>query len=129
MVAMKTIFGWTVGGGCNPSSMESQSASTCINVSPSHENVEELLKRFWHLEEPPCGDKPFTADEREALTHFKDTVRRQPDGRYEVSLPSRSPLPELGKSQDMALKRYMTNERSLTKIDQWEIFTREFRNI
>ena len=49
MVAMKTIFGWTQGGGCDPSSMESQSASTCLKVTPSHENVEELLKRFWHL--------------------------------------------------------------------------------
>ena len=97
MVAMKTIFGWTLDRGYDPSSMESQSAYTCLKVSPSHENVEELLKRLWHLEEPPCGDQPFTADEWEALTHFKDTVRRQPDGRYEVSLPRLSPLPELGK--------------------------------
>ena len=98
IVAMKTIFGWTLGGGCDPNSMESQSASTCLQVSPNHVNVEKLLKRFWHLEEPPCGDQPFTADEQEALTHFKDTVRRQPDGRYEASQPRRSPLPELGKS-------------------------------
>ena len=83
MVVMKTTFGWTLGGGCDPSSMESQSASTYLKVSPSHENVDELLMRFWHLEEPPCGDQPFTADEREVLTHFKDTVRRQPDGRNE----------------------------------------------
>ena len=106
MVAMKTIFVRTLGGGCDPSSMESQSASTCLKVSPSHENVEELLKRFWHVEEPPCGDQPFTADEQEALTHFKDTVQQQPDGRYEVSLPRHSPLPDLGKSRHMALKRY-----------------------
>ena len=44
MVAMETIFGWTLGGGCDRNSMESQSASTCLKVSPNYVNVEELLR-------------------------------------------------------------------------------------
>ena len=56
----------------------------------------KLLQRFWHFQEPPCGDVALTAVELKALTHFKNTVRRQPDRIYMVSLPKRSPIPELG---------------------------------
>ena len=75
-----------------------KSASTCLKVSPMHEHCEKLLQRFWHFEEPPCGNVALTAEELKALTHFKNTVPRQLDGRYMVSLPRRYPIPELGKS-------------------------------
>ena len=122
MVAMNTIFGWTLGGGYGPCSSDPQSTSTCLKVSPMHEDCEKLLQRFWHFEEPPCGDVALTAEELKALTHFKNTVRRQPDGRYMVSLPRRYPIPDLGKSRQMVLRRYLTNEKSLIKVGQWEAF-------
>ena len=64
----------------------------------------------------------LTAEELKALTHFKNTVQRQPDWRYMVSLPRRYPIPELGKLRQMALRKYLTNEKSLIKIGQWEAF-------
>ena len=73
MVAMNTIFGWTLGGGYDPSSSDPQS---CLKVSPMYEDCEceKLLQRFWHFEEPQCGDVTLTVEELKALTHFKNTV-------------------------------------------------------
>ena len=39
-----------------------------------------------------------------------------------VTLPRKYPTPQLGRSRDVALKRYLANERSLKKQGNWEAF-------
>ena len=67
-------------------------------------------------------DTPFTPEEEVAVHHFQDTFSRDEDGRYRVSLPRKTPTPELGKSRDVALKRYLSNERSLKRRGAWKQF-------
>ena len=55
-----------------------------------------LLKEFWTLEQVPGCSNYFTAEKDQAMDHFKDTVQREPDGRYQVKLPRKTPTPELG---------------------------------
>ena len=56
------------------------------------------------------------------MDHFKDTVQREPDGRYQVRLPRKVPTPELGQSRGAAQRRFLQNERSLAKKDQLQAF-------
>ena len=36
-------------------------------LSPMYEDCEKLLQRFWHFEEPPCGDVALTTEELKDL--------------------------------------------------------------
>ena len=44
----------------------------------------------------------LTKGEQAAVTHFRDSHRRETDGRYVVSLPRREQLLHLGKSREIA---------------------------
>ena len=74
------------------------------------------------MEEIPGEDSILTAEEQLAVSHFQDTHRREEDGRYVVGLPKRIPALELGKSRSTALRRYLSNEKSLRRTGQWEAF-------
>ena len=80
------------------------------------------MQRLWGLEEVSGEDSSLTADKLTAVTYFQDTYTRDAHGRYVVSLPRRTPPPKLGKSREMVLRRYLSNERSLHKVEQWETF-------
>ena len=62
------------------------------------------------------------------MDHFKDTVRREPDGRYQVRLPRKVPTLELGQSGGAAQRRFLQNERSLAKKDQQPAFQAAVRD-
>jgi len=47
-VAMNTICGWIIGGGCDPHSLEPQTASTCLKISPNRRTLTSLLKSYRH---------------------------------------------------------------------------------
>ena len=84
--AEKTIFRWAIGGVVSvPATKESM--STCLRMAPVQEIVEQLLQIFWALEEVPREDCSLSKEEQLAITHFRETHRRQPDGRYVVGLP------------------------------------------
>ena len=48
--AQTTIFGWTVGGSINGSSLP---AYSCLKVSPVEERCDHLLQQFWSIEAVP----------------------------------------------------------------------------
>ena len=122
MMATETIFGWTLTGVGDSNSNKHHSSSTCLKLSSTHESADNLLSRFWALEEIPGEDSTLTAEEQLAVSHFQDTHRREEDGRYVVGLPKRIPALELGKSRSTALRRYLSNEKSLRRTGQWEAF-------
>ena len=49
-------------------------------------DVNDQLRKFWEIEEVPCASV-FTEEEKECEKHFIETITRQEDGRYVVSLP------------------------------------------
>ena len=53
------------------------------------------------------------------MTHFRNTHRRDPEGRHVVSLPHREPPLHLGKSMEVVLKWCLSNEKSLKRNQQW----------
>ncbi len=53
-------------------------------------------------EEPPSDVDQLSHDDQVAITHFKDSVSRENDGRYIVQLPRREKAPPLGHSRYQA---------------------------
>ncbi len=118
--AEETIFGWAVGGS-SPVAMGGAS-STCLKMITYHDDISEQLQRFWSLEEVPGEPTLYTDEEKAAVTHFQDTHKRSPNGRYIVGLPRREPRLELGRSRHTALRRYKQNERALKSKGRWDSF-------
>ena len=125
--AHRTIFGWTIGGE-QPTSRCSNERPTVMRTTAKEDPTYALLKEFWTLEQVPGCSNYFTAEEDQALYHFKDTVQREPDGRYQVRLPRKVPTPELGQSRGAAQRRFLQNERSLAKKDQLQAFQAAVRD-
>ena len=125
--AHRTIFGWTIGGE-QPTSRCSNGRHTVKRTTAKEDPTYALLKEFWTLEQVPGCSNYFTAEEEQAMDHFKDTVRREPDGWYQVKLPRKVPTPELGQSRGAAQRRFLQNERSLAKKDQLPAFQAAVRD-
>ncbi len=118
--AEETIFGWAVGGSSPVAT--GGASSTCLKMITYHDDISEQLQRFWSLEEVPGEPTLYTDEEKAAVTHFQDTHKRSPNGRYIVGLPRREPRLELGRSRHTALRRYKQNERALKSKGRWDSF-------
>ena len=106
----ETCFGWVVGGAVSEQIERSESKNFYGAVT--NETLSEQISRFWEMEvfsEP----RRLTQEERAAEQSFRETCRRLPDGRYEVGLPTRASVQDLGDSQTMALRRFVQMERRL----------------
>ena len=109
-MAVRTVFGWAIIGEYLPrSSLQSINA---LNSNPE----DDILTRFWRVEEPPSNESIFTPDEEKVQHHYADTHVYVPDpGYYQVSLPRVEDHPELGLSRPQACHRFLSNERALIK--------------
>ncbi|XP_046811762.1 uncharacterized protein LOC124421041 [Lucilia cuprina] len=103
-IAMNTIFGWVMMGS--------------LEHKPSHDlfaghvslNMDELLRKFWEVEEVPKSVKIFSDEEAEAELHYQQNVSRLENGRYMVRLPLKENI-KIGESKSSATKRLVSMER------------------
>ena len=115
-VAIETEFGWVLAGkagDCNPS-----------NVVAHFSNVvscDDLLRRFWELEEHSSEDLVLTTEERVVLNHFKAHHSRTENGRFIVPLPKDSEVKPIGESRSLAVKRFLNLERVLHSKGEFEV--------
>ena len=115
-------FGWTVGGASLKEGFTTAQARQATVTS--EEVLDKALERMWNFSSTPDDNSTMSPEELSAVHQFKDTFRRLPDGSYEVTTPKKTPLPKLGESRSMALKRFHANERSLAQKGQLENFNR-----
>lgn len=94
----------------NPSSVVSLTAA----LTPS---VDDLLRKFWTVEEPAVPALPTTEDQLSEQMFVKTTYCA-PCDRFCVALPFRPNAHELGESQSLALKRFYNLECKLIKEPQ-----------
>ena len=123
--AWLTVFGWTILGAYN-SCAEKPSTSAITHVVASVEEgktTDQLLARFFEVEEPPVYKTEFSPEEIQVEAHFQETHSYDPKlQRYEVKLPKIQDPPALGESRTQAVNRAKANERSLIKKDKLESF-------
>ena len=98
------------------------SSGLVLHTVSSDSGLGQQLQKFWQVEEVRGDSSPLTKDQLLAVEHFKDTTYRDPSGRYVISLPRRQPNPELGESRSTALRRYLSNEKSLQRKGKWNAF-------
>ena len=105
--AQQTVFGWVIAG---PAHTGDTSSVVCHHT---HAISDDLLRKFWELEEVPTASK-LTVEEEECERHFVDNHTRDESGRYVVRLPFKGMCKPLGNSYNQARRRFFSLERRLS---------------
>ena len=108
--AQPTLFGWTVLGPLNHATNQ----SSLLQIQTTEDDLHKDLSLLWQLDRTPELSHLQPEDE-EVTQHFLDTHYVDEDGRYVVKLPRIHNPPELGTSRNLAMRRYLQNDRSLNK--------------
>ncbi len=88
---------------------------------------------MWTLDQSPdVSTKHHSQDDAQAVAHFHDThVNISPDGRFAVASVRVVNPPSLGKLRSNAVRRFLQNERSLSKmgkLSNFEAVLKEYVN-
>ena len=117
--AYKTSFGWVLAGSVQSERAQCHVSDVCYFSNTSDD---DLLKRFWEVEDYNQKEVTLTSDEQEVVKQFEQNHTRDPSGRFVVPLPMKEGVPPLGESRTMAVRRFKTLERSLRSKFKFEEF-------
>ncbi|XP_055591276.1 uncharacterized protein LOC129743315 [Uranotaenia lowii] len=122
-----SVFGWVVCGGLQT---PRQAIEVISNTSITEDSLETMMARFWSCEEVD-SDSILSPEEAKCEHLFSKTVKRESDGRYTVSLPrNESIIDQLGESQEIARRRFLSTERRLSRDEnlrkQYQEFMEEY---
>ncbi|XP_032690349.1 uncharacterized protein LOC116853391 [Odontomachus brunneus] len=143
-IAQNSIFGWVISGPTTSTLAAQTHLRPCeINSSHAHHiavhhcvtesSLEEEIKRFWEVKEPP--GHPHTApDDAACENYFLETHSRTATGRYVVRLPFRAGPPiAIGDSRFRAEKQLNTLVRRLhqqpAKFREYRAFLKEYESL
>ncbi|XP_076376168.1 uncharacterized protein LOC143258753 [Megalopta genalis] len=128
LLLQKTQLGWVLGGTPTWADKKLPQENKCCLATLN--DLQSQLERFWDIEELTPSDTRVI-DECEA--HFRETIRRDTDGRYIVRIPFKSNANELGTSRAQAERRLYSLERRLArypeKRQQYTEFMSEYETL
>ena len=110
-ILQNTVFGWVVAGKIGDPAYKS---ATC-GIFCEEESTNELIERFWKLDDFDNAPRQLTAAERYCETHFAQNISKCDGGRFIVRLPFRENGSALGDSRQTAMNRFLALERRLDK--------------
>ncbi|KAJ8980871.1 hypothetical protein NQ317_001335, partial [Molorchus minor] len=110
----KTRLGWVVSG--SVVSNRSPSVTRC-NFS-SNCDVQQQLEKFWAIEEPPSLECSWSEEDKQCERIFVQTTKRNAEGRFIVQIPLLDSPSKLGDSRTVALKRFLSLEKRLSRNPQ-----------
>ena len=119
-VAIETVFGWTLAGPVPGFTRSIDAVPTycllpriqCEPTPPHEPTLDTLLQAILQEEEGPKEEKSITEEEA-AEQHFRATTKYLPEEqRYEVSLPKKTTISQLGESKPQAVARYLHTTRA-----------------
>lgn len=113
LIAQDSELGWILSGEITGKEENSET----FNYVTLEGDQNELIKRFWELEETIVPKKHFTEEEQKCEEFYKQSTQRDPEGRYVVRLPFKTSTPQCvnGQTKDIALRRFLNLEKRLTK--------------
>ena len=117
-VAFETAFGWVLAGPTSNPNSESVVTSHHTLVTTS----DDLLRRFWEIEEETKSELILSPEENSVVQHFEETHRRTTEGRFIVPLPKKPNHPPLGESRSQAVRRFLSLERLLRFRGEFDAF-------
>ncbi|XP_050072380.1 uncharacterized protein LOC126560464 [Anopheles maculipalpis] len=122
----ETHFGWIVSGTVED---PQEHVSTQRSCHASVEDVEEMMQRFWQVEEVPSASK-LSKEELDCEAHFISTYQRDETGRFIVRLPFNESLDQLADCRALSLKRFLMQEKRLIRNtelqEQYKTFLEEY---
>ena len=123
-VAQLTHFGWVILG---PTEDLDSSPVISSHVSVEHDDLRDILIRFWEQEEVPISTAAdLTPEEAECEQHFQQTHSRDISGRYIVRLPLVLAPQALGESYTTAHACLNRLVRRLARDDNYHQLYSEF---
>ncbi|XP_062556820.1 uncharacterized protein LOC134221646 [Armigeres subalbatus] len=105
----ETQFGWVIAGALDESEGEIVNVLCAVDEDP----LLKSIQRFFEQEELPEEKEP-SSEEQEIEEHFRETYRRDEEGRFVVQLPFRESIHQLGNSRSLAMKRFLSSEKRLS---------------
>ena len=120
-VAVETVFGWTLAGPVPGFTRSIDAVPTycllprvqCEPTPPHEPTLDTLLQAILQEEE---GPKESIIQEEAAEQHYQATTKYLADEqRYEVSLPKKDNIGQLGESKPQAVARYLHTTRAAEK--------------
>ena len=115
VIAQNTMFGWVMSGLMMSKAIYSTKGSTVFHTcvtTPSDENLIEILRKFWELEEVPTNFAAISPGNQNCETFYVETHSRRTDGRYVVRLPLSSSTPLLANAtRHLAYNSLLSMER------------------
>ena len=118
--AFETTFGWVLAGETNVC-MSNISVVFCHASSVI--SGDQILQRFWEIEEPTSYPSGLSPEERMVVQHFQENHQRTESGRFLVPLPKKPHCKPLGESRSQAVRRYLSLERSLQSKNRFGEFS------
>ena len=106
--AFETRFGWVLAGCVEPQD------PTYHQIATHHASFilgDNLLRKFWEIEEGPRTDASHSPEERMVVQHFNENHRYAESGRFIVPLPKKPNALLLGESHSQAVWRFLSLER------------------
>ena len=64
----------------------------------THSSTDDLIQKFWEMEESPTGKASLSLKERFVVKHFKTNYLRHKDGKFVVPFPRESDVKPSGES-------------------------------
>ena len=117
-VAFETKFGWVLAG-------ETNACTPAACITTYHTSLlsgDDVLRKFWEIEEKPMSDSALSLEERTVVHHFRNHHSRTDSGRFIVPLPKKSDTRPIGESRSQAVRRFLSLERSLQSKNQFAEF-------
>ena len=123
--AFETDFGWVLAG-------ETNVGLSHLTLTSHHTTVaagEDLLRRFWEIEENTVDHANLSPEEQTVVQHFEQHHIRTKDGHFVVPLPRKPHSNPLGESRYQAVRRFKSLEKFLRSrglLDDFNVVMEEY---
>ena len=110
----QSLDGSYVAGGGNTDKSELSTVNSLVTTFHASALCnDEILCKFWKIEEVPANSPVLTHEERVVVQHFKSNHSRTEAGRFIMPLPRKLNSKPIGDSRSQAVRRFLALERSL----------------
>lgn len=119
LLAQNTEFGWIISG-----ALQRNSAGVRIITFVTNVELQQSVQQFFNADEFDNDNKEsLTEEEQYCENHYQETIKRNEDGRFVVTLPFKNQMqqPDLGDSQKCAIANLFQLEKRFVKNPNLQI--------
>lgn len=131
-ILQESKLGWFISGPMGKSLDGPNRQLTC-GLAITNKAIHSQIEKFWKIEECSVPKQIYTREEKECEENFIATFKRDSTGRCQVNLPFKDNVSDLGKSENMAVKRFLNLERKLQRDsslkEKYVDFMREYEDL